>query len=111
MPLGQIDLPITFRDQFNYRTETLTFEVVGFPENFHANMGRPCYAKFMAVPNYTYLKLKMPGPRRIIIVGTSFQRAYECEVECCGHTTVVVAFEELTTLRGRSPKKRLTQRN
>ena len=29
MPLGQIDLPITFGDQFNYRTETLTFEVVG----------------------------------------------------------------------------------
>jgi hypothetical protein len=25
-------------------------------------LGRPCYAKFMAVPNYTYLKLKMPGP-------------------------------------------------
>ena len=31
MPLGQIDLPITFGDQFNYWTETLTFEVVGFP--------------------------------------------------------------------------------
>ena len=29
MPLGQIDLPITFGDQFNYRTETLTFEVAG----------------------------------------------------------------------------------
>ena len=36
MPLGQIDLPITFGDQFNYRTETLTFEVVRFPRNFHA---------------------------------------------------------------------------
>ncbi|XP_066323178.1 large ribosomal subunit protein uL2z-like [Miscanthus floridulus] len=36
MPLDQIDLPITFRDQFNYRTETLTFEVVGLPETFHA---------------------------------------------------------------------------
>ena len=32
MPLGQIDLPITFGDQFNYRTETLTFKVVGFLE-------------------------------------------------------------------------------
>ena len=30
MPLGQIDLPITFRDPSNYRMETLTFEVVGF---------------------------------------------------------------------------------
>jgi hypothetical protein len=23
--------------------------------SFHAILGRPCYAKFMAVPNYTYL--------------------------------------------------------
>ena len=72
MPLGQIDLPITFGDQFNYRTETLTFEVVGFPGTFHAILGRPCHAKFMAVPNYTYLKLKMPSPHGVITIGTSF---------------------------------------
>jgi len=99
MPLGQIDLPVTFRDQFNYRTETLTFEVVGFLRTFHAIMGRPCYAKFMAVPNYTYLKLKMPGPHGVITIGTSFQRAYECEVECCGHATAIVASGELVALR------------
>ena len=29
----------------------------------------------------------------------SFQRAYECEVECCGHASAVVASEELATLR------------
>ena len=29
---------------------------------YHAILGRPAYAKFMAVPNYTYLKLKLPGP-------------------------------------------------
>ena len=53
----------------------------------------------MAVPNYTYLKLKMPGPRGVITIGTSFQRAYECEVECCGHASAVIASKELTTLR------------
>ena len=53
----------------------------------------------MVVPNYTYLKLKMLGPHRVITVGTSFQRAYECEVECCDHATIVVAFGELATLR------------
>ena len=53
----------------------------------------------MAVPNYTYLKLKMLGPRGVITIGTSFQRAYECEVECCGHTSAVIASEELVTLR------------
>ena len=72
MPLEQIDLPVTFGDPSNYRTETLTFEVVGFPGTYHTILGRPCYAKFMAIPNYTYLKLKMLGPGRVITVGTSF---------------------------------------
>ena len=72
MPLRQINLPVTFGDLFNYRTKTLTFKVVGFPRTFHAILGRPCYAKFMAVPNYTYLKLKMSGPHRVITIGTSF---------------------------------------
>jgi hypothetical protein len=41
----------------NFRTETLTFEVVGFSGTYHAILGRPAYAKYMAMPNYTYLKL------------------------------------------------------
>ena len=53
----------------------------------------------MAVPNYTYLKMKMPSPYGVITVGTSFQRAYKCEVECCGHATAIIAFEELTALK------------
>ena len=61
--------------------KTLTFEVAGFHGTYHAILARPCYAKFMAVPNYTYLKLKMPGPCRVITIGTSFQHAYECVVE------------------------------
>ncbi|XP_066344526.1 uncharacterized protein [Miscanthus floridulus] len=72
MSLGQIDLPVTFGGPSNYRTETLTFEVVGFHGTYHAILGRPFYAKFIAVPNYTYLKLKMLGPSRVITIGTSF---------------------------------------
>ncbi|XP_066323251.1 uncharacterized protein [Miscanthus floridulus] len=72
MPVGQIDLPITFGDSTNYRTETLTFEVIWFHGTNHAILGHPCYAKFMAVPNYTYLKLKMLGPCRVITIDTSF---------------------------------------
>ena len=72
MPLGQIDLPITFGNPTNYRMKTLIFEVVGFHGIYHAILGRPCHAKFMAIPSYTYLKLKMPGPCGVITVGTSF---------------------------------------
>ena len=72
LPLGQIDLPVTFGMQWNFRTETLTFEVVGFLGTYHAILRRPAYAKFMTVPNYTYLKLKISRPNGIITVGTSF---------------------------------------
>jgi hypothetical protein len=68
LPLGQIDLPVCFGTPSNFRKETLTFEVVGFRGTYHTVLGRPCYAKFMAIPNYTYLKLKMPGPKGVIIV-------------------------------------------
>ena len=53
----------------------------------------------MVVPNYTYLKLKMSGPDGVITIGTSFQRAYECEVECCEHATTIVTSEELAVIR------------
>ena len=65
-------MPITFGDPSNNRIETLTFEVVGFHGTYHAILGHPCYVNFMAVPNYTYLKLKMPSPSGVITAGTSF---------------------------------------
>ena len=61
MPLGCTWLNVTFGQLDNFHKEPLTFEVVDFPGVYHALLGRPCFAKFMAVPNYTYLKLKMPG--------------------------------------------------
>ena len=33
IPIGQIDLSVTFGNPSNYRTETLTFEVVDFPRS------------------------------------------------------------------------------
>ena len=99
VPLGQIDLPITFGNPTNYRTETRTFEVVGFHETYHAILGCPCYVKFLAIPNYTYLKLKMLGLCGVITIGTSFQCAYEREVECCEHATAIIASKELAAIR------------
>jgi hypothetical protein len=71
-----------FGDVRNFRTKTLTFEVVGFLGTYHAILGRPTYAKFMAVSNYTYLKQKIPGPKGIITIGTMYQHAYKCDAEC-----------------------------
>jgi hypothetical protein len=89
-PVGRIDLPVCFGTPTNFRKETLTFEVVRFRGTYHAILGRPCYAWFMAVPNYTYLKLKMLGPNGVITVGPSYEHAYECDVECVEHREAVL---------------------
>jgi hypothetical protein len=89
-PLGQLDLPICFGTPSNFRKETLTFEVVGFRGTYHAVLGRPCYTKFMAVPNYTYLKLKIPGPNGVITVGSTYRHAYECDAECVEYAEAIV---------------------
>jgi hypothetical protein len=94
-PLGQIDLPVWFDTPANFRNETLTFEVVGFRGAYHAILGRPCYAKFMAVPNYIYLKMKMPGPKGVITVGSSIEHAFDCDVECVEHAQALVLDEVL----------------
>jgi hypothetical protein len=49
----------------------------------------------MVVPNYTYLKLKMPGPNGVITVMPSYEHAYGCDVECIEHGEAVL---EATTL-------------
>jgi hypothetical protein len=69
--------------------------VVGFRGTYHAVLGRPCYAKFMAIPNYTYLKLKMPGPDGVITVGPTYRHAYECDVECVEYAEALAESEAL----------------
>jgi hypothetical protein len=69
--------------------------VVGFRGTYHAVLGRPCYAKFMDVPNYTYLKLKMSGPNGTITVGSTYRHAYECDVECMEYAEAIAESEAL----------------
>jgi hypothetical protein len=104
-PLGQLDLPICFGTPSNFRKETLTFEVVGFRGTYHAVLGRPCYAKFMAVPNYTYLKLKMPGPNGVITVGPTYRHAYECDMEYVEYAEALAESEALITDLESLPKE------
>jgi hypothetical protein len=104
-PLGQLDLPVCFGTPSNFRRETLTFEVVGFRGTYHAVLGRPCYAKFMAVPNYTYLKLKMPGPNGVITVSPTYRHAYECDVECVEYAEALAESEALIADMESLPKE------
>jgi hypothetical protein len=51
----------------------------------------------MAVPNYTYLKLKMPGPNGIITIGSTYHHTYECDMECVEYAKALAESEALIT--------------
>ena len=49
----------------------------------------------MAVPNYTYLKLKMSGPNGVITVKSTYEHAYDYDVECIEYAKAIVEDEAL----------------
>src|SRR3954463_6590822 len=61
-PIGKIYLETTFENAENFCSEIIPFEVVNLESPYHAILGRPAYARFVARPCYVYLKLKMSGP-------------------------------------------------
>jgi hypothetical protein len=46
---------------------------------YHAVLGQPSFARFMAVPHYAYLTLKIPGFKGVIIVKGSFEVSNTCD--------------------------------
>jgi hypothetical protein len=74
-------LPVTFGEtRENYRTEYITFEVVDFETSYHAILGRPAIAKFMAVPHYTYLVL-VPSPAGVLSLQGDLNISFDCDTE------------------------------
>jgi len=65
---SMVTLPVTFGTRDNYRTESIIFEVASFETSYHAILGRPALAKFMAIPNHTYLLLKMSAPNGVLSI-------------------------------------------
>ena len=78
---GSLVLEVVFGSPDNFRSEELTFDIAPFRSGYHALLGRTAFARFNAVPHYAYLKLKMPGPRGIIIVSGNTERSLRAE-EC-----------------------------
>jgi hypothetical protein len=78
-PLGLVVLPVTFGTKDNYRTEYIKFEVVDFDSSYHAIIGRPALAKFIAVPHYVYLLLKMPGKIGVLTLRGDLKKSYDCD--------------------------------
>jgi hypothetical protein len=82
IPLGSMVLLVTFVEtRENYRTEYIKFEVADFETSYHAILGRLAIAKFMAVPHYTYLVLKMPSPARVFSLQGDLKISFDCDTE------------------------------
>jgi hypothetical protein len=82
IPLDSVVLPVTFGEsRDNYRTEYIKFEVADFETSYHAILGRPAITKFMAVPHYTYLVLKMPSPAGVLSLQGDLKISHDCDTE------------------------------
>jgi hypothetical protein len=57
-----------------------------------------CYVKFMSIPSYTYLKLKIPGPIRDITVEAKVQQALDCEKDNIELATATIVTSKLREL-------------
>jgi hypothetical protein len=77
-PMGRVQLEVLFGEKGNSRHESIWFEVVDISSPYHALLGHPALAKFMAVPPYAYLKMKLLGPRGVITVSGCFNKSMEC---------------------------------
>jgi hypothetical protein len=77
----------------------MQFEVVDFETTYNAFLGRPILTKFMAVPHYAYLVMKMPGPNGIISIRGDVKHAYDYDRESCETADRLLASTELQELK------------
>jgi hypothetical protein len=79
----------------HFRTEKVEFEVVDLVSPYHVLLGRPALTKFMAVPHYGYLKMKLPGPKGVITVAGDYRRSMDCTTQSSKMAqTLVIATEK-----------------
>lgn len=76
---GSVTLEVVFSSPDNIRSEELIFDVVPFHSGYHTLLERTAFAHFKSVPHYAYLKLKIPGPRRVITVNGNMERSLHTE--------------------------------
>lgn len=87
IPLRQITLPVTFGTPNNYHIEFIKFKVADFDSSYHAILGRPALAKFMAIPHYPYLLLKMLVPHGVLSLKGDLKCAFDCDIQAIEITT------------------------
>ena len=93
-PIGKIRLDVLFGNKSHFCREPIWFEVVDLNSPYHALLGRPALVKFMVVPHYTYLKMKMPGHKGIITISGDYKKSIECARDSSRLAEALVIAEE-----------------
>jgi hypothetical protein len=55
------------------------FEVTDFETSYHAILGRLAITKFMAVPHYMYLVLKIPSTAGVLSLQADLKISFDCD--------------------------------
>jgi hypothetical protein len=55
----------------------MQFEVAYFKMVYNAFLRRPSFTKFMAIPRYAYLVMKMPGANEVNSIRGDVKHAYD----------------------------------
>jgi hypothetical protein len=90
---------MTFRTRENFRTEYMQFEVADFEMTYNAFLGKPALTKFMAVPHYAYLVLKMPSPNGVISIKWDVKHTYDYDRESYEMADILLTSAELQELK------------
>jgi hypothetical protein len=98
-PMGKIRIDVMFGNRDNCRVENLMFEVVDLESPYHALLGRPALAKFMASTHVAYLKMKMPGPRGVITIIGDYKHSMACAMAGSNLAETLIIAEEKKRLK------------
>jgi hypothetical protein len=90
----QNTLPVMFGARENIRTKYMHFEVADFKMAYNAYMGRPALTKFMVVPHYAYLVLKLAITNGVVSIKEDVKRAYDYDLEGCEMVDILLEFVE-----------------
>jgi hypothetical protein len=77
---------------------------------YHVILGRLALAKFMAIPHYPYLLLKMLGPHGILSLRGDLKRAFDCNlpaIQIAAKAQTVDDREEIATVAAQMNLKEL----
>jgi hypothetical protein len=107
-PMGRVSLPVTFGTDENFCTEYLSFEVADFKSSYHAILGRPILARFMAIPHYTYLVLKMSASNGVLTVYDNLIVSFKCDNETLEIATTNTYMDASVVMVAKAAKVALT---